>query len=276
MFEKARVQVPDMVKKRLEEVYKFNKSISQSRLEIISEKIRTLNKDRDNFREEQLSLNKIIDEISELLAENETYKELFALFEFHQNKLYDLRLRVKLEEKTDFQIEKINEIARNIKNKLFPILETEKEKYSHLIEKYYEYIKDFTNSIYEEKPVSNFGIKINKPDESKGAISFVMSIDQEGEGVIGSKKNIIDYLISNNTTKTQILVQDTSCFNGIDPRQVTAMIAKAGKQLYDKDKQFIVAINKYQITEEIEEIAILKDNIKLELSEEDRLFNIEF
>jgi len=104
-----------------------------------------------------------------------------------------------------------------------------------------------------------------------------MTIDAEGEGVGNVKSNILDYLIFNFSEKTEFLIQDTPCFNGIDPRQIANMIRIVNEQAVKINKQYIIAINKYQLDESIgDDISYMKKHAPLILSENHKLLRLDF
>ena len=67
------------------------------------------------------------------------------------------------------------------------------------------------------------------------------------------------------------MIQDSSCYNGIDPRQIVGMLAQLNNISEISRKQIIVSINKYQlgnydsVIKEVEEKSsiILSENHKL-------------
>lgn len=97
-----------------------------------------------------------------------------------------------------------------------------------------------------------------------------------GEGITEVKKNIIDYLIFKYNDYMEILVQDSSCYNGIDPRQVSNMLLELGSIADDTDKQAIIAINQYQVKQDHPVFELIKSKTVLNLSEEDTLLNFKF
>ena len=43
------------------------------------------------------------------------------------------------------------------------------------------------------------------------------------------------------------MIQDSSCYNGIAPRQVAGILTQLNKIAEESNKQIIIAINKYQL-----------------------------
>lgn len=73
---------------------------------------------------------------------------------------------------------------------------------------------------------------------------------------------------------SDILILDSSCFNGIDPRQVSGLLATIKKVCIENNKQAIISINKYQITNDY--ISNINENNCLNLSEDEKLLYISF
>lgn len=74
----------------------------------------------------------------------------------------------------------------------------------------------------------------------------------------------------------EMMIQDSACFNGIDPRQVAGMLLQLYEIAEDSNKQVIVAINKYQIGNYSETIKMVEENSVITLSEKDNLLGIDF
>jgi uncharacterized protein YydD (DUF2326 family) len=74
----------------------------------------------------------------------------------------------------------------------------------------------------------------------------------------------------------ELLIQDSSCYNGIDPRQVSSMLTEVNNIAKDTNKQAIIAVNKYQLGEYEDVIKLVKSNSAIILSEKDKLFKFDF
>lgn len=108
-------------------------------------------------------------------------------------------------------------------------------------------------------------------------MSFEFSIKGDtGEGVSEVKKNLMHYLICRYNTAVNVMLQDSACYNGIDPRQVAGMLIELGKIAKETKKQVIVAVNKYQVTGYDEVIKYIIDNHAVILSEYDKLMKFDF
>lgn len=86
----------------------------------------------------------------------------------------------------------------------------------------------------------------------------------------------MDYLLFKYNSYMDLLVQDSSCYNGIDPRQVSSMIKEVGKIAQKTNKQAIISINKYQLGEYEDAINFVKAESAIILSEKDKLFKFDF
>ena len=86
----------------------------------------------------------------------------------------------------------------------------------------------------------------------------------------------MDYLILKFSNVTDILVQDSACFNGIDPRQVAGMISVAADIAKQKKKQVIIAVNKYQLGDYEDIIEMVVKSSAIILSENDKLLKFDF
>ena len=83
------------------------------------------------------------------------------------------------------------------------------------------------------------------------------------------KKIIMDYLLFYFNKTINIFIHDSSCYNGIDPRQVSGLIKELSRMANENSKQVIVSINKYQLTDDFikdvyeQSCVVLSENKKL-------------
>ena len=92
--------------------------------------------------------------------------------------------------------------------------------------------------------------------------------EHDSKGGVGQvKNNIIDYLIFNYNTKLEFLVQDSSCFAEVNPKQICTMLGEAHKIAEERNKQYIVAINKYELGEYDDYVRFVKERQVITLSE---------
>ena len=93
-----------------------------------------------------------------------------------------------------------------------------------------------------------------------------------GEGLMSAKFLLFDYLIMNYTKEVDFLIEDSSCFEAIDRRQIKNILQEGIKISERNDKQLIVSLNKYLL----EDVKDIEDYIVLPLNENNTLLNIKF
>jgi len=185
MFENAKLTIPDMVKKRLDDVYSFNQSIFEERRKLLLEKISNL--------KSQIKLNRLVveeksllsDELGIIISENQEYQEALKIYEKFSNDYNRITIAFEKADSVDKIVEEIIALSRKIKEDLFIQARdaNESEKYKKFKEKYLSFVKEFVERLYEDKNISTFDIKVREPSETAGAVFLSMDIESEGEGV---------------------------------------------------------------------------------------------
>ena len=104
-------------------------------------------------------------------------------------------------------------------------------------------------------------------------IKIDLSIDgDDGEGIGAVRYLLFDLMIMNYNNEIECMIEDSSCFEGIDRRQVKKLIMEFKRISETKNKQLIISLNKYLISD----MEDLKDNIVLKLDEGNTLLNRKF
>lgn len=274
MFEKANYQVPDMVYKKIEEVESFYKSVIEDRVKNIYirlDEIDTL------LTQKHLQKNECVEELDSIgrkIADDGIYQtalntinentELFSKLKYDQGQLNQIK-------KISNELSMLSNDIVNKHNELKEIIEANNER---LVE-YREFVYNIVKNIYNQKVTAYFDI--HSSDYRKGAIPIHIDLKisgETGEGISEVKKNIIDILLFRYTKMSDILILDSSCFNGIDPRQVSGLLAAIKQICVENNKQAIISINKYQITNDY--ISNINENNCLNLSEDEKLLYISF
>ena len=125
----------------------------------------------------------------------------------------------------------------------------------------------------DRNPYLNIGPTESKQKYKAMPISIDLSFDGDtGEGLTSAKYLIFDFLIMNYTKYVDFLIEDSSCFESIDRRQIVNLILEGKKISHLTNKQFIISLNKYLLDDN----DIIKDDIVISLSENDTLLNIKF
>ena len=144
-----------------------------------------------------------------------------------------------------------------------------------LINNYKDFIYNIIQSIYDKNVKAYFDINIS--NYKKGCIPVHVDLNvtgETGEGISEVKKDIIDILLFKYTTLCDVLILDSSCFNGIDPRQVSGLLSIIRNICVENNKQAIVSINKSQIDQDY--LLRINENNILRLSEKEKLLFIDF
>lgn len=276
IYNKSMIEVPELVKKKLEDVEIFHKKVYEERKDFLGKKKEEIQKEIIEKEEKTSKLAKQIDKLGEILATNQIYQESVMLYEDFNNKLQNLKFNQgKLS-----QIKEIDDAITTEDSKLTDNFESSSEelkKYYSIIEEYRDYIYNITKDIYDENVNSYFDIKIRKKHQTSRPLNIEFTLKGDtGEGVNEVKKNIVDYLILNYNNIIDILIQDSACYNGIDPRQVCGLLRNLSEFSLKLNKQTIIAINKYQLGDNTEFINKVIENSAIILSEKDKLLKFNF
>lgn len=276
IFKKAKQEVPDMVKKNIQEVELFHKKVYEERKDFLNSKKNAIEKKMAALQEKASELSSDIDRIGAIISMNEVYQESIELYEKYNKDLQE----VKYKEGKLSQVKNIdNKIDKEDKNLIgnFNNSHEIKKTYEQLIKTYKDFIYDITKLIYDNDVDSYFDIKIRQKNLIARPVIFEFTLKGDtGEGVSEVKKNLMDFLVFRYNTYMEMMLQDSACFNGIDPRQVSGMLIEISKIAKKTKKQVIISINKYQVGEYAETINFIKKNSVIILSEKINLLGIEF
>ena len=275
IFEQTKIEVPEMVTKTLNDVNDFYSSIIENR---ISQAKKRLNIIIEELKEKGLKEKDIdhqLELLSNILATNDAYKNAIEILYAHNNLLQDKKFKQGQLAQVENLRKKENSIETNLTS-LFVELNELNDSIQASIKQYKEFVFNLVKSIYDEDAKAVFNIEIKKYHPKNKPISIEMSITGDsGEGVNEVKKNIIDYLLYNFNKCLEIFIHDSSCYNGIDPRQVSGLIANLIEMTEKNKKQSIIAINKYQVSDD-ELLKYIEANASIILSEKDKLLKCNF
>lgn len=276
IYNKAMIEVPELVKRKLEDVEVFHKKVYDERKEYLGKKKKAIDIEVNDKEKNILELSDELDKLGEILANNQVYQESVTLYENFNNKLKDLKFK----EGKLSQIKEVDNKITEEDNKLadnFEKANHEIKQYSSFINEYRDYIYNITKDIYDESVNSYFDIKIRKKHQITRPLNIEFNLKGDtGEGVNEVKKNIIDYLIFKYNNMIELLIQDSSCYNGIDPRQVCGLLKNLNDNAIKANKQAIISINKYQLGENEEFVNEVIENSSIILSEKEKLLKFDF
>lgn len=276
IFQKAQQEVPEMVQKSIQEAEEFHKKVFDERKEFLSQKKDAIQKEMNSLRENIEILSTEIDKIGAIISLNEVYQESIELYEKYNSELHDLKYKQgKLS-----QVKNIDDAIETEETDLingFNEANQIRKGYEELIQKYRDFIFKITQEIYDNDVNSYFDIKVRPKHLTARPIIFEFTLKGDtGEGVSEVKKNLMDFLICRYNVYMEMMIQDSACFNGIDPRQVAGMLSQLNKIADDSNKQVIIAINKYQIGNYSDTINMVEKNSVITLSENDNLLGVDF
>ena len=247
IFNKAKQEVPDMVKKTIDEVEEFHRKVYEERKDFLNQRRSIILSEMEIMNKKIDSLATAIDKIGAIISENEVYKESIELYEKYNNDLQEVKYRQgKLSQVKNID-DTITVEDSNLVSSFSHAAQLRKE-YDTLIQAYRDFIFDITKSIYDTDVNSYFDIKIRNKHLTYRPVIFEFTLKGDtGEGVGEVKKNLMDYLICRYNNQLEIMIQDSSCYNGIDPRQIVGMLGQLKNISEVSNKQIIVSVNKYQL-----------------------------
>ncbi|MPQ31264.1 DUF2326 domain-containing protein [Clostridium estertheticum] len=276
IYNKTKIEVPTLIKKKIEDVEIFHQKVFKERKEFLSNKKVSIEKDMKKMEGQIQKLSSEIDRIGKIISLNQVYQESIALYENYNNELQE----IKYKEGKLSQIKNVEDNITTEDTKLttnFDLASHIQKDYSEVIKGYRDFIYGITKVIYDDDVNSYFDIKIRKKHQTSRPVLIELTLKGDtGEGVSEIKKNLIDYLLFKCNSYIDFFVQDSSCYNGIDPRQVSGMLTEVEKIAQETKKQAIISINKYQLGNYNEIIEFVKDKSSIILSEKDKLFKFDF
>ncbi|MDR1689487.1 MAG: DUF2326 domain-containing protein [Clostridiales bacterium] len=276
LFERTQYELPDMVKRTIEEVEAFHDKVYEERKDYLTGKINNLDENINALENDITSVSFELDRLGKIISANQVYQDSVAIYEKYSLDLQNLKYR----EGELSQVKNIDDTIKKEDDKLTENFSKAKEvfsRYEQLINKYREYIDELTKKIYDSEVFSFFNVEIIKKHTKHRPVKVEIAMRGDtGEGKNEVKKNLIDYLLFEFNNLIEILIQDSACFNGIDPRQVNNMIGVVSEISARINKQAIIAVNKYQLANYTESINFIVEHSAIILSENEKLMKFDF
>lgn len=274
IYSVAKVEIPELLKKELSEIEKFYQELFDDKNSIYAKQILELKDKNEKILKELVEEKRRLDELSEVISENDAVREAI--------KIYDLKTKEKINieskiSEIDAQLSQVNS-SKDLKIQINTLLNELDQLFGEKnakINLYREFVYNIVTKIYGEdrNPYLNIGPTESKQKYKAMPISIDLSFDGDtGEGLTSAKYLIFDFLIMNYTKYVDFLIEDSSCFESIDRRQIVNLILEGKKISHLTNKQFIISLNKYLLDDN----DIIKDDIVISLSENDTLLNIKF
>ncbi|WNF91006.1 DUF2326 domain-containing protein [Vagococcus fluvialis] len=277
LFEKANYEVPEIIQKSLEEVQNFYK------VSVLDRKKMSQNKIKENkhiLEEHSIQINKLrayLKEVDNIIRESDVFKEALLVYkqlnDELQNLMYEFGTLKNMSELND-NIESYN---TNL-NEIHSILVKKRKSCDDLVNDCREYINSVVKNLYSEDVQAFFDIIVKPKHERTRPIEPYLRLDGDsGEGVGAVRRRLIDLLIFHTNNLVDILIQDSSCFSGVDSRQISKLIEMSCEESVRKNKQYIVTLNRFQIDKDDNKLMdFIDNNTAILLSENNKLLGFDF
>lgn len=277
LYKKASIEIPELIKKRFDEVEEFQKSVYSDRKKLISDRLEEVEDKQSQINRVIKGFEKEIEKLANIISQNEIYQESIAIYKEKSMELQNLMYE-------QGELSKIDAIIKERKDEEDKLATRYSEVkivytgYKEKIDRYKNFIFEMVQNIYTDKVEAYFSIKLKNRHKRNRPFSIELNLTGDtGEGVGEVRKLLIDLLVLKYNNYLSILIQDSACFSGIDNRQVCNLL-KLGYKISDEtDKQYIISINDYQINKNDKElIELIGKYTKLELDENDKLLKFNF
>lgn len=276
IFQRSKIETPEMVQKRLEDVEKFNMSIIEDRKNIINSDIKNKKAEVTSKILESEKVAEKLDNLGKIISENKVYQEQVLLYDNYSREFSNAKfLQGELSEVLELN-NQVESMRTTLMNE-YSNLNHKITKNNELIQEYREYVYNLVKYIYEDRMGAYFSIESNTYDVKRRPLKLILNITgEEGEGLSSIRKLLIDLLIFKFSNETKILIEDSSCFNGIDSRQILKIFQAIKDISKAENKQAFVSINKFQLEENDEVKKFISNNSVITLSEDKNLLGFTF
>ena len=279
IYNMAKIDIPEMVKRKVEEVQKFYEDMFGDKIEKYSQDIEKYKKKVNNLQEQISDLTKVVDDLASKIADNNLFKEAMNLYQLKNNELSQIESEYNQIIGSISNLSEKNNLQNDI-NQKYIVLEEQIKQYDNKINEYRKYIFDLVNEIYGDDNKAFFDISVSssKKRVESSPIVFDMNLTGEfGEGVGAVKNVLMDILLFFYNSKIEFLIQDSACFEGIDKRQLSTLINIIHKTALEIDKQYIFSINEYHIDKADDDMQrLISERTVIQLSEDNTLLKIRF
>lgn len=277
LYEKASFEVPELIIKRFEEVQKFHENVYSDRKKLTEERIEEIEQKKVLIKERIDTLNSEMNNIANVISQNEIYQESMAIYKEKNMELQQL----KYEQGELSRFEGLINERKNEEDSLAIKYNDIKNVYNDnqkKIDNYRDFIYDMIPNLYTEDVNAYFSINLKNRHKRNRPFAIELNLTGDtGEGVGEVRKILIDFLLFKFNILLDILLQDSSCFSGIDNRQVSNLIRLGNSVAVETNKQYIISINDYQLNKNDKAtMEIISSKTKLELDENDKLLGFTF
>ncbi len=273
LYQQAKIEIPEMIKQRVEEVLIFHQSLLSKRKERLFGELKT---NREKLGTMNDDIEKKGNKLDELLGYLNTHGALDEYVSINK-KLGDIKLKRK-------RLEEHQNIIKTYKKKLreiqadYAIENQQAEEYLDSIQELLENImttfRELSKSFYDKSG----GIKITNNDgENTLRFNITAKIqDDSSDGVNEVKIFCFDMtlLLLQLNHKVKFIFHDSRLYSNMDPRQRYTLFKIAYNKSKENDLQYIASVNEDTVesfreimsVEEYQEI--IEDNVILILTDE--------
>jgi len=273
LYNQANVVIPEITKRTLNEVQQFYDNMFKDKKEIYEKELKEFTIKNYKLQDEINILSKEIDELSAKISDNDIFKEAMNLYEIKNAELLENQEEYGRVSGVIEDLSNKKKIEDSIKEK-YIILEQKLEMYNELINVYRTYVFNLVDEIYEDDQEAYFDIEI-PIDRIINSMPIRVTLNlkgDKGEGISAVKNIVVDLLILYYNNLVEFLIHDSSCFEGIDKRQVATLIIKAHEIAIEKKKQYIISVNEYHLQKDNNQLMkLVQEKTRLELSEDSLL-----
>ncbi len=281
LYEKAKFEVPSLVKRELIDVEKFHQNVYSDRKKVLKEQIKILKNQNKNKEEKLEDIREKLNQLGKVISENKIYKENIEIFKNYSKELEDKKyLQGSLS-----HIDKIDEKITQKDNELDIYFANLRHNFINeklYIDQLQDSLYEFANILYKDEEKNKtvnafFNISSKRKHQNNRPIDLTINIDYDrGEGVGQVKNNLIDMLVLKFNKQLDFFIQDSCCYSGIDIRQVSKTLILLNEIATLEKKQAIVSINKFQLFEDEEIKKLVEEKKVITLNENNKLLKFDF
>ena len=279
IYNMANVDIPEMVKRTINEVQKFYDNMFSDKIEQYTLDISKYKQQESSLQDKINELTPIVDDLASKISDNNLFKEAMNLYQLKNEELSQLENEYNKIVGSISNLSEKKKLQNDINQKYID-LENQIKQYDKKIGEYRKFIFDLVNEIYGDDNKAYFDISVSSSTKrvESSPIVFEMNLTGEfGEGVSAVKNVLMDLLLFFYNNKIEFLIQDSACFEGIDKRQLSTLINIIHRTAMDIDKQYIFSINEYHIDKTDSELQqLIDERTILPLSEDDTLLKFRF
>ncbi|MBC2855458.1 DUF2326 domain-containing protein [Cetobacterium sp. 2A] len=280
LYKKAKVDLGEVVVKRLVDVKSFFETIYQNRLLSINKEIENNNYEIKQFDIQIEKLKNTIKKELKIISESKLYQEIINNISKINLDIQELNYKRGSLSSTDNLLLNIEKMEDDIELKKSQISKKFKE-YQEKLETINNFVYQCVKDIFSTNVTAYFDFSISSNNRKKSLFDLELTLDGDtGEGRKAVKNILMDFIILKFSDKSQFLIHDSSCFSGIDSRNIISIIS-LGKHIAEKEnKQYIVSLNTFQYSGIYSEFDSFVDSKKvIELTDdgvENKLLRVEF